>query len=193
MSDAGPEAGGQSGEGPKPGGEGSGGSPKPGGEGSGAHYSQEQVDAFVAEARRRESSRFGDYDQIKTRLAEIEAQGQTELERAQKQAQDADSRATDAIAQRNKLLVRAAVVSAAARAGALDPDVVVALLAESVPIDEAGEIAGDVSKMVADLLEDKPYLKNGTPGVGSVDQGAHSPRQTPSSTPTQRMDDLFRH
>jgi hypothetical protein len=197
MTEAGPtEASGQTGGDPKPGGEGTGVSSKPGSEGSGATrtFTQDQVDRFVAEARQREIARFGDYDSIKSKLTELEQQGQTELERAQAQAKDADTRASEATAQRNRLLVQSAVTSAAARAGALDPDIVVALLSDSITVDDKGAIDGDVAGLVAKLLDDKPFLRaNGaTPGVGSADQGAHSPRQTPASTPSQAMDNALR-
>jgi hypothetical protein len=190
MTDAAPGASGQSGGSTEP--EPSGGSPEPGGTSSGADrtFTQEQVDRFVAAERRK----FGDYDSVKSRLAELEKASQTELERAQAQAKDADTRANEATAQRNRLLVQSAVTSAAARAGALDPDVVVALLADSITVDANGAIDGDVSAAVSKLLEDKPFLKNGssTPGVGSADQGAHSPRQPTSTTPNQAMDNALR-
>jgi hypothetical protein len=194
MTDAGPGASGQSGGSPEPGDKGSGGSPEPGGQGSGADktYTQEQVDTFIAEEKRRASTKFGDYDAIKSKLAELEAAGQTELERAQAQAKDAESQAAQAVTQRNELLVRAAITSAAARAGALDPDVVVALLTNAIEVDAAGQVVGDVPALVGKLLEEKPYLKNGTPGVGSADQGAHSLRPGTASTPDQTMDTLFR-
>jgi hypothetical protein len=155
------------------------------------------VDAFVAEAKRRETARFSDYDTIKSKLADLEAAGQTELERAQAQAKDADARAGDAVRQRDRLMVRSALTAAAARAGAVDPDVVVALLSDDLKVDGNGAIDGDVDKLVTSLLEQKPYLVNGggkPTGVGSADQGAHSsrPAGAASETPHTRMDDLFR-
>jgi len=195
MTDAGPEASGQSGGGPKPAGESSGAGSKPGSEGSGVTYSQEQVDTFIAEAKRREAARFGDYDEVKRRLAEIEAAGQTELERAQAAAKDSDAKANAAVARANHLAVRSALTSAAARAGVVDPELVVALLGDGITVDDAGEIAADVDKAVVELLEAKPYLKaNGTtpPRFGTVDQGAHGRGSSAPSKPSTEMDDLLR-
>lgn len=197
MTDDAPGASGQTGGSPEPGGKGSGDSPEPGGQGSGADkttYTQGQVDAFIAEERRRTAARFGDYDATKARLAELEAAGQTELERAQTQAKDAEARASAAAAQRDALTVRSALTAAAARAGALDPDIVVALLASDLTVSESGEVNGNVEALVTKLLEEKPYLKNGggPARIGSADQGAHSGGRPASSTPSQAMDDLMR-
>ena len=193
MADAGPEASGETGAGSKPESE-SGAGSKPGSESTGV-YTQEQVDRFVAEAKRREVARFGDYDAVKAKLAELEAKDKTDLERAQTAAQEAETRATTATEQRNRLLVRSAVTAAAARAGALDPDVVVALIAEGITVDSSGEIGGDVDKLVAELLESKPFLKNGsgTASHGSADGGAHGRASTAGAhTGSGSMDDLLR-
>jgi len=196
MTDAGPEASGQSGAGSKPGSESSGASSKPGSEGSGAQtYTQDQVDAFVAEAKRREAARFSDYDDMRTRLTELEQAGQTELERAQAAAKDSDAKAAAAVARASRLSVRSALTSAAARAGAHDPEIVVALLADGITVNDNGDVEGDVDKAVMALLEDKPYLRaNGSPAsrFGSVDAGAHGRGGGAPATPAADMNDLLR-
>jgi hypothetical protein len=194
MSDVGPEASGQSGSGSKPGSESSGSGSKPGSESSGTTFTQERVESFVAEAVRRERAKFADYDEVKQRLADLESAGQSELEKANSRAQEAASSAQKAITRANALLVRSALTAEAARAGAVDPDVVVALLSDQFTVkDDAVE--GDVGKAVAKLLEQRPYLRsNGAlRGVGSADAGRHTPPgRQPTETPAQRMDEVLR-
>jgi hypothetical protein len=172
----------------------SGESSEPGSGTTGATYSQEQVDRYVAEERRRAQSKYGDYDAIKSKLAEIEQAGQTELERAQQATKDAEAGRAAAVTQRNRLVVQSAVVSAAARAGALDPDVVVALLADRLSVTDEGELEDDVNAAVAKLLEDKPYLKgNGhSPHMGSADGGVHGRPHVAAGSPAGAMNDLMR-
>ena len=178
---------------PNPGGQ-PGDPPTPGGGNPGATLlTQEHVNTLLRQERERTEQRFGDYDAIKTKLTELEQASQTELERAQTKAQEASDRADQAIATRDKLVKRDAVVSAAVRAGAVDPDIVATLLVDSLTI-ENGEVAGDVNKIVEALLEQRPFLKaNGKPaGPGSVDGGVHSRTPGGAKTPNQTMDDVLR-
>jgi len=191
MTDAGPAASGQSGNQSQPGDEGSGSGSQPGGEGSGKTFTQEQVQALVAGEVRKERAKFGDYDELKTRLAQLEDKDKTDLERAQAAAKDSDAKAAAALARADRLAVRSALTSAAARAGAVDPELVVALLADELSVDDRGDVVGDVDKAVMGLLEAKPYLKNGSTATrGSVDGGAHG--RPPASKPTSQMDNLLR-
>jgi len=156
-------------------------------------FTQEQVNDLLALERGKTERKFGDYEQMKTRLTELEAAGQTELEKAQAKLEESTATAQRAVMERDQLVVRSAVTAAAARAGAIDPDVVVALLTDSFKVGANGEVEGDVNKAVTDLLEQRPYLKNGTtppPGRGGADQGAHS--RPPAATPSTRMDDVLR-
>ena len=187
-----PKPAGETGEGPKPAGERSGGGPKPAGESSGATFTQDQVDQFVAEAKRKEAERFPEYDSMRKRLAELENASKTELERATTAAQEASSRADAAVTERNRLIVREALVTEAARAGCADPEIAVALLAEEVTVDSEGKVERErVKRLVAKLLEDRPFLRNGQPtGHGSADGGTRGRQTTPS--PVDRMNDLIR-
>jgi hypothetical protein len=191
MTDAAPGASGTTGASSEPGSAAgsTGGSSEPGSAPTGATFTQEQVDRFVA----RERQKFSDYDETKKRLAELESASQTELERAQQAKSEADARASTAMEQRNRLLVRSAVTAEAARAGALDPDIVVALLADSIAVDDKGEITGDVKALVSALLDEKPFLKNGAQTIGSADGGSHGRASTTgASTPSGGMDELLR-
>src|SRR6516165_7493932 len=168
MTDAASQAGGQSGNDPKPGDAGSGSPSKPGSQGSGTtSFTQEQVQSFVAEAVKRERARYGDYDEVKSRLADIESAGQTELEKANARAADAELKSVRAVERANAMLIKTAITAEAARAGAIDPDVIVALLADDFEVKD-DEIVGDIAKAVAKMLAERPYLRATAPmkGVG---------------------------
>jgi hypothetical protein len=198
MTDAGPGASGAAtGASPEPGGKSSGAGSEPGGQGSsGADktYTQEQLDRFLNEERRRNQTKYGDYDEIKSKLTTLEGASQSELEKANAKAQEAAASAQKATARADGLLIRSAITAEAARAGAIDPDVVVALLVEQFSVkDDAVE--GDVTKAVAKLLEQRPYLRsaNGPARIGSADAGRHTPPgKQATETPAERMDDVLR-
>ena len=190
-----PNPGGQSGGAdPNPGGN-PGDPPAPGGAGDpGAPiFTQEHVNAMLRAERRKVADQYGDYETIKTRLTELEAAGQSELEKANAKAEEAVARATRAEAARNDLLVRSTVTSAAAKAGAIDPDIVVALVASSVKVGEDGVVEGDVEKLVTTLLEQRPFLKvsNGT-SRGTADGGVHGRPKPAATTPATQMDAVLR-
>jgi hypothetical protein len=196
MTTTGPGAGGQqqSGGSPEPGGARSGGSPEPGGTSSGADrtFTQSDLNAALAEERRRTAERYGDYDQVKQRLVELENAGKSELERAAAAQADAEKRAATATAERNRLLVAQRLTSAAVKAGAADPDTVVALLGASLTVDDSGQLQGDPDTEVTKLLEAKPFLKAAPApnGPGRVDAGAHGHGPPPATG--NPMDDLLR-
>jgi hypothetical protein len=163
-----------------------------GGPGQPSTFTQEQVAHLLAEEKRRAAAKFSDYDAVKQRLAEIEQAGQTELEKAQAKLQEAVAARDRAVADRNGLYVRSAITTAAARAGAVDPEVVVALLADRVTVAD-GAIEGDVNALVVQLLEDRPFLRaNPSASRGAADGGVHGRTPAAPVTPTSRMDQVLR-
>jgi hypothetical protein len=107
------------------------------------------------------------------RLAEIEEAGATELERAQKAATESATKLQAAEDRANRATIRAAVMAAATKAGAIDPDAVLQLLpADALTID--GDTVTGADEAVKALLAAKPYLagKPAKPAGGSGDQGA---------------------
>jgi len=167
-----------------------GGSPEPGAR-SGATFTQEQVDAFLAEERRRNQQKYGDYDQIKSRLTELEGASQSELEKANAKAQDAARRAEAAVVRANAMQIRTALIGEAARQGAVDPEMVATLLADQLSVDKDGEIVGKPDKLVEKFMESRPYLRANGIRVGVVDGGKHTAGGH-SPTASEQMDDLLR-
>jgi hypothetical protein len=193
MASTAPETGGQTGDSPKPGDKSSGaGSESEGQSSSGAPrtFSQEHVDHLIQQRL----ARFSDYDELKSKLAELQGANQTELERANAKAEEAAASAAKATSRADALLIRSAITAEAARAGAVDPEVVVALLAgEFKVMDDA--VDGDVGKAVNKLLDARPYLRGGNqppPRTGSADGGKHTPSGHQTDSPNQQMDRLLR-
>jgi hypothetical protein len=153
-------------------------------------FTQDEVNRFLAEEKRKAQGRFGDYDELKAKaakLAEYEAQNATELEKAMKKA--ADEARADVTGKTNTRLVRAEVKAAAAALGFHNPAVAATQLADkfaAIKVDDTGDVDEvAVKALVEQLAKDEPYLvKTGTgrpqplPG-----QGQH---QTPSPAGQER-------
>jgi hypothetical protein len=167
----------------------SGGTPEPGA--SGVTFTQEQVDAFLADERRRNQQKYGDYDQIKNRLTQLEGANQSELEKANAKAQEAAVRAQAAIDKANRLQVRTSLVAEAAKQGAVDPDLVATLLADQLSVNADGDIEGKPDRLVQKFLEDRPYLRNGVVR-GTADQGRHTSGGGQKVSASEQMDELLR-
>lgn len=148
-------------------------------------FTQADVDRIVAErVARAKTEPPADYAQLQAaakKLADIEAAQLTETERLTKALAEADAKATASDERARNALQRAAVVAAAQRAGAVDPDAVVALLDRSaVTVADDGTVTG-ADDAVKALLAEKLYLvgKPPTPTPGGADGGVRS--QPPAS------------
>lgn len=139
-------------------------------------FSQADVDRIVRERlARAKAEPPSDYEDLKAKAAkldEIEAASKTELEKAQEAARVAAEREKAALDRANVALRRSAVVAAAVKAKAVDPDAVFALVDPSqVTIGDDGQVTGAEDAVKA-LLEAKPYLVGSTQSAGSADGGA---------------------
>jgi len=140
-------------------------------------FTQADVDRIVAERlARAKTTPPADYEALKAakeKLDALEAAQQTETEKLQLRAEAAEKAAQAAQERAAGALKRAAVVAAATRAGAVDPDAVFALLDPSaVTVGDDGQVTG-VDDAVKALLETKQYLvgKPTTPTPGGADGG----------------------
>jgi hypothetical protein len=138
----------------------------------------------------REREKFAGFDELKTKAAkldELEAANRTELEKLQTAATAEKARADAAESKMKEALRRSAVVAAAQRAGAVDPDAVYALLnKDEVTIGDDGQVTG-VEEAVKALLVAKEYLvgKTPKPPAGSANAG---PQGSPGATQWTRED-----
>ena len=140
-------------------------------------FTQEQLDQVIAERLARvKGTPPADYEQLKAAAAELEklkTDQMSDTEKLTQAAALAEERARAAEERATNALVRAAVVSAATRAGAVDPDAVLALLDRSkVAVGDDGTVTG-VDEAVKALLDSKQYLvgKPPTPLPGGADAG----------------------
>ncbi len=153
-------------------------------------FTQADIDRIVQErVARAKSSPPADYEALKTKAAkldEIEAASKSELEKAQEAQRKADERAERAEREHKETKIETAVMLAAAKAGAVDPQDVYALLPKnSVTIGDDGQVTG-VEDAVKALLGAKPHLVGKRPPTGDADGGGRG-----KSAPAQlSRDDL---
>lgn len=151
---------------------------------------QADVDRIVQERLTRERQKFADYDDLKskaTKLDELEQANKTELEKLLARAEAAEKQAAEAAERAKASTLRAAVVSAATAAGAVDPDAVLALINhDAVTIGDDGQVTG-ADEAVKALLASKPYLVGKTPVQGAADGG---PRGSGDGPKQLRREDL---
>lgn len=162
-----------------------------GGEGGGAGGSgntytppatQADLDRLVSDRLARERQKYADHEQFKASHEELQKlkDGQkSEVERLTAERDKATKDAQAAADRAKQSLRQAAVIAEAAKAGAVDPQAVAALLpADAVTVADDGTVSGAESA-VKTLLEEKSYLKSkqtrtGPPnhGQGSRENGA---------------------
>lgn len=111
------------------------------------------------------------------RLADIDASSKSETEKAIEKAKaEATTAATkEATAKANARILRAEIKAAAGGKLADPSDAVRLLDIDEFEVDDDGEVDTDaISKAIADLVKDKPYLAAGAtrPPQGSADGGA---------------------
>lgn len=132
-------------------------------------FSQDELDKIVADRIARERKKYGDYDDVKAQLAAFEKEREeaekaklTEIERAQKEREDALTKAADyekqvaelAKARENDILEHAIQLAAK---DTVDPDAVALMIDRSTLRVEGGKAVGVVEAVEA-LKAAKPYL-----------------------------------
>lgn len=153
---------------------------------------EEQVNKIVQERLARDRRERPSDEEIvalreaQTKLDEIEQANKTELEQAQQRAEAAEAKAQEASDRANKVLRKAAVISAAAKENA-DPDIVHALLADQgfkvkhedteieVTVGEDGQVVNAVDAVKALVAEKNLSSEPAPPPPG--DGGARAPVQ----------------
>jgi hypothetical protein len=143
-------------------------------------FSQEDVDRIVQERlARAKSTPPADYDELKKKAAEfdkIEEANKTELEKAREQVAKAEERAAKISEQARETRLRSTILAEAARVNrhVVDPEAVVVLLDRSkLEFDDDGEPT-NITKVMDELLEARPYLvaQQGGGARGNADMGA---------------------
>jgi len=154
---------------------------------------QAQVDAIVRDRIAREREKYKGFEDLKRKAEEydkVTAANQTDLEKAQTEAQKASERAATAEGRMKNALTRAAIVSEASKQGARDPSLLVRLIdSDSLEITDDGEVKG-AEEAVTALLASHEYLK-GTGFTGSGDGGQRTDGGLKTFTRTQIANPIF--
>ena len=133
-------------------------------------FTQDEVNRMMGQARRDARSQFSDYSELKSRAAkadELEQANLTEAERLEVRVTDAEKRATDAQDQVSSAMIASEVKVRATQMGIVDPDAAFLLLNKKNVAYNATDGVSGVDDALAQLLEDKPYLRAGnrTPNI----------------------------
>lgn len=130
-----------------------------------------EVEKWKALARKNEAQARANAAAAK-KLEDLEAAQKSDLDREKDRATKAEERAVKAEALAAQRAIRSAVIDAAAKAGALNPaDVLAVLATDAVTVNDDGSVEG-AEEAVAEALAARPFWKAATTPQGSADQGA---------------------
>lgn len=147
----------------------------------------ETVDFWKTKAREQEKRAKANAEAAK-RLQEIEDSGKSEAERLTARAETAEQKHTDLQNRYHGLLKTQAITKAATDHRAIDVDVITALIADQVQVDDDGQVTGH-DKAIRALAKAKPHLFNNTT-AGARDAAATGTHQA-RATPAQLFADAF--
>lgn len=167
---------------------------------------QEELDAMIAKRLGQERKKYADYDDLKTKLSEYEAQEeerkkaqmseqeriQAELEAAKKKAEEAEQLREQALSTANQRAIKAEFKLAAAganiRPDALD-DAFVLVDKTGISVDDDGNVVG-VAEAISKLIESKPYLiDTKEPKEPKQIGGANNPKDEEKKTLQAQLED----
>lgn len=159
---------------------------------AGKTFSQADVDRIVQERlARAKTTPPADYEELQAkaaRLAEIEAENKSELEKATARAEKAEQAATATLERAKATLLKSAIIAAAAGKLA-DPSDAVALIDRTSFEFDADGNPTNVEDAVNSLLEAKPHLAaaGGERGGNGADQGARGGSGSKQLSSTEGM------
>lgn len=118
-------------------------------------------DRTVSELRKEAASYRRQVREMEAQLKEYEQAQLSEQERILAERDELRAKLTAATERTQRLALESAVVAAATRAGVIDPEVAVALVADRVTFDEDGAPIG-VTEAIEELVTARPYLAGGS-------------------------------
>jgi hypothetical protein len=140
--------------------------------GDGKTFTQSDLERVLNERLQRERAKYADYDDLKTKVQQMEDAQKSELERAMEAREAAEQKAREALAQANERLIRAEFVSQAAIHGVAHPEDAFRLAdRQSVTIGDDGAVTG-VTEAVKALVEAGRLVMSGGPRAPNLDGGA---------------------
>lgn len=170
----------------------------PGGDGgAGRTFTQEDVDREfgrrLAKEREKTTKQYGNLDDLAAKAKQfddIQAAGQSELERSQERVAELEKDSTTTKAQLQEARLEAAVAAKAGEKGIVDVDLALAALSRSdieIEFADNGK-PKDIGKVLDDLLKERPALAGKARSSG-FDGGARGAVRTGGA---QSMDEAIR-
>ena len=142
---------------------------------------------------KRERDKYADYDTLKeakSKLDEIEAKNLSELEKANKRAEEAEAIKDRALAEANDRLIRAAFMAEAAKTGAMHPEDAFALAdLAGVAITDDGTVTGVPDAVKALVDGGRLVMASKVPAPG-LDGGAGSGKRAAEKPPSLTAEEL---
>lgn len=157
----------------------------------GRTFTQDELNAIVADSRRKERKKYADYDDLKAakaRLDEIDQERLTELEKAQKRADEAEKERDLARQRAQDTAIRAALAMEAAKAGALHPEDAFQLADLSGVTINNGNVKGAAEAVAALVAGNRLVLKGRA--APDLDAGAGTGDRTGERKPVLTPDEL---
>ncbi|MFD1135587.1 phage scaffolding protein [Paenibacillus urinalis] len=169
-------------------------------------FTQDEVDRLITDRLSRERKKYGDYDDLKTKLTEFEqaeeerkkaemsAHERLEAEKAEalKAADEAKAERDQALTAANQRLIKAEFRALArelnVRKDAIDDALKLADLS-AVTVDDEGNAVG-VEDVVKALIENKPFLVEQTKSKPDPIGGASGGEQKPEKTKDQLLAEM---
>jgi hypothetical protein len=134
---------------------------QPGGGDAPKTFTQEQLDAIIAERLQRERTKYADYEDLKKARAEldqIKAGQMSEAEKLKKAADEATQRAQAAEARLKETVTHMEIERQARKLHIVDEDAAYRLLDASKIEFDANGTPTNVEALLKDLVKAKPYL-----------------------------------
>lgn len=140
-------------------------------------FTQDELNAIVQDRLARATKGQPSKDELtelraaKTKLEELEQAGASELEKANKAREQAEAKATEALATANERLLKSTAITALVGAGVTSVEAAYRALDKTgLTVEDDGTVSG-LDDAVKALVEEVPaFVGKGTPG--SADQGA---------------------
>ena len=158
---------------------------------AGRTFTQDELNAIMADTRRRERAKYADYDDLKAakaRLDEIDQERLTELEKVQKRVEEAEKERDLARQRAQDTAIRAALAMEAAKAGALHPEDAFQLADLSGVTSDNGDVKGAVEAVAELVTGDRLVLKGR--GAPDLDAGAGTGDRSGERKPVLTPDEL---
>lgn len=124
-------------------------------------FTQEQVNSFLADQKRKLQAAFADYDDLKAKATEYDQFKESSKSEQQKAIDAAKAEGAQEVAGRfTKRIVNAEIKATAAALGFSDPGDAIALFGDisEVKIEDDGPDAEAIKVRLTDIAEKKPYL-----------------------------------